>query len=225
MRGFFITGTDTDVGKTWVTAAMLHVLNQMKLKTIAMKPVASGCQRIDRQLRNADALCLMQQMNTSADYQEVNPYSFEPAIAPHIAAKQAGEVIELEKIQQAAEQLAVRADVILVEGVGGWAVPLNETEDVADLAVKLKLPIIMVVSIRLGCINHALLTAQSIRATGLPIHGWIANMCDSSDLFLEENISALQLRLNCPMLAKIPLLDEFDINKLSSCFDPEYLTA
>ena len=224
MRGFFITGTDTDVGKTWVTAALLQVLNEQGLKTVAMKPVASGCQRIDRQLRNADALCLMQHMNISADYQEVNPFSFEPAIAPHIAAKQAGEIIELDKIQQTAERLAERADVILIEGVGGWAVPLNATQAVTDLAVKLQLPIIMVVSIKLGCINHALLTEQSIRASGLPIFGWVANMCDGSDLFLDENITALQQRLECPMLAKIPLLDDFDINKLSSCFNPEQIT-
>lgn len=223
MRGFFITGTDTDVGKTWVTAGLLHVLNEQGLKTIAMKPVASGSKRIDGQLRNADAECLMQHMNTPADYPEVNPYSFEPAIAPHIAAKQAGENIELDKIKQTAEHLARRADVILVEGVGGWAVPLNETQGLADLSVKLQLPVIMVVRIRLGCINHALLSAQSIRKSGVPLAGWVANMCDSADLFLEENISALQQRLNCPMLARIPLLDDFDIKKLSSYFDPEFL--
>ncbi|NNF96315.1 MAG: dethiobiotin synthase [Halobacteria archaeon] len=223
MRGFFITGTDTNVGKTWVTAGLLHAFNEQGLRTIAMKPVASGCETIDGQLRNADAECLMKHMNTAADYQEVNPYSFEPAIAPHIAAKQAGENIDLEKIQQTAEQLARRADVILVEGVGGWAVPLNETQAVADLAVKLQLPVIMVVSIRLGCLNHALLSAQSIRASGLSILGWVANMCDSSDSVSEENIFALQQRLDCPMLAKLPLLNEFDIKKLSSYFDPERL--
>jgi len=223
MRGFFITGTDTDVGKTWVTAGLLHVLNEQGLKTVAMKPVASGSKRIDGQLRNADAECLMQHMNTAAEYPEVNPYSFEPAIAPHIAATQAGENIELEKIQQIAEHLARRADVILVEGVGGWAVPLNETQGVADLAVKLQLPVIMVVRIRLGCINHALLSAQSIQASGLSIFGWVANMCNSPDSFAEENISALQQRLDCPMLARLPLLDEFDIKKLSSYFDPELL--
>jgi dethiobiotin synthetase len=140
-----------------------------------------------------------------------------------IAAKQSGENIDLEKIQQTAEYLARRADVILVEGVGGWAVPLNDTQGVADLAVKLQLPVIMVVSIRLGCINHALLSAQSIRASGLSILGWVANMCDSSDSFSEENIFALQERLDCPMLAKLPLLDDFDIKKLSSYFDPELL--
>lgn len=223
MRGFFITGTDTNVGKTWVTAGLLHAFNEQGLRTIAMKPVASGCETIDGKLRNADAECLMKHMNTAADYSEVNPYSFEPAIAPHIAAKQAGENIDLEKIQQTAEHLARRADVILVEGVGGWAVPLNETQGIADLAVKLKLPVIMVVSIRLGCINHALLSAQSIRASDIPLAGWVANMCDSSDSFAEENISALQQRLDCPMLAKLPLLDDFEIKKLSSYFDPELL--
>ena len=223
MRGFFITGTDTNVGKTWVTAGLLHAFNEQGLRTIAMKPVASGCTSVDGQLRNADAECLIQHMNTPADYSEVNPYSFMPAIAPHIAAEQAGKHLELENIQQAADGLAQRADLILVEGVGGWQVPLNDTQTVADLAVILQLPVIMVVSIRLGCLNHALLTAQSIQASGLQLAGWVANMCDSSDSFSEENISALQQRLDCPMLARLPLLDDFDIKKLSSYFNPELL--
>ena len=224
MRGYFITGTDTDVGKTWVTAGLLQAINEQGLSTIAMKPVASGCKIIDDKLRNADAECLMQHMNTQAEYSDVNPYSYEPAIAPHIAANQVGEKIQLEKINQTAERLAKHADVILIEGVGGWAVPLNETQTVADLALELQLPIIMVVSIRLGCINHALLTEQSIRASGLILAGWVANMCDSTDVVKEENIHALQQRLNCPLLAQIPLLNKFDITTLSSSFDSEFIS-
>ena len=225
MRGFFITGTDTDVGKTWVTASLLHLLNEQGQKTIAMKPVASGCENIDGQLRNADAQCLIQHMSEAADYLDVNPYHFAPAIAPHIAAQQVGESINLAKIQKTAERLAGRADMILVEGVGGWSVPLNETETLADLALGLQLPVIMVVAIKLGCINHALLTAQSIRASGLPIAGWVANMCDSDNLVLEENIIAIQQRLECPLLAKLPLLEQFDIKGLSTHFDAELVSS
>jgi dethiobiotin synthetase len=223
MRGFFITGTDTDVGKTWVTAGLLRAFNEQDLRTVAMKPVASGCETIDGQLRNADAMLLMQHMSAQADYQQVNPYTFAPAIAPHIAAGQAGQHIDLENIQQTAEYLAKRADVVLVEGVGGWQVPLNDTQTVADLAIRLQLPVIMVVAIRLGCLNHALLTVQSIRASSLPLAGWVANMCDASDPVAQENIVALQQRLDSPMLAKIPLLKDFDINKISAHIDPTSL--
>lgn len=225
MRGFFITGTDTDVGKTWVTAGLLHALNEQGLSTVAMKPVASGCETIDGQLRNADARCLMQHMSARADYEEVNPYTFTPAIAPHIAAGQSGQHIDLEKIRQIAVRLARHADVILIEGVGGWQVPLNNTQTVADLAAMLQLPVIMVVAIKLGCLNHALLTAQSIKASGLPLAGWVANMCDGSDPVAQENIFALQQRLDTPMLANIPLLQAFDVNKIATHIDPSTLLA
>lgn len=225
MRGFFITGTDTDVGKTWVTAGLLQAFNEQGLRTIAMKPVASGCETIDGQLRNADAECLMRQMSVKADYQQVNPYSFRPAIAPHIAAMQAGQHIDLKNIQQGAKQLANRADVLLVEGVGGWQVPLDDTQTVADLAVLLALPVIMVVSIRLGCLNHALLTEQSIQASGLLLAGWVANMCDVDNPSTQESILALQQRLDSPMLGQIPVLPVFDVKKISAQIDTDFLHA
>jgi dethiobiotin synthetase len=225
MRGYFITGTDTDVGKTWVTAGLLQAFNDQGLRTIAMKPVASGCETIDGQLRNADAGCLMRHMSAQADYRQVNPYTFAPAIAPHIAAGQAGQHIDLETIQQTAARLAERADLLLVEGVGGWQVPLNDTQTVADLATRLQLPVIMVVAIKLGCLNHALLTAQSIKASGLPLAGWVANMAEAADPTAQENIVALQQRLDSPMLARIPLLKDFDVKKISEHFDHSSLLA
>jgi dethiobiotin synthetase len=225
MRGYFITGTDTDVGKTWVTAGLLHAFNDQGLRTIAMKPVASGCETVDGRLRNADARCLMQHMSTQADYEDVNPYAFTPAIAPHIAAGQAGQHIDLDTIQQTAARLAKRADLLLVEGVGGWLVPLNDTQTVADLASRLQLPVIMVVAIRLGCLNHALLSAQSIKATGLPLAGWVANMAEAADPVAQENIVALQQRLDSPMLARVPLLKDFDVKKISAHFDHSSLLA
>ncbi|WP_126452425.1 dethiobiotin synthase [Sulfuriflexus mobilis] len=219
MRGFFITGTDTDVGKTWVTAGLLQAFNQQDLRTVAMKPVASGGEIIEGQLRNADALCLMQHMRAKADYQQVNPYCFSPAIAPHIAARQAGQRIDLELIDKQCRHLAASADVMLVEGVGGWQVPLNESETVADLVGKLRLPVIMVVAIRLGCLNHALLTAESIEARGITLAGWVANMCDEDDPVAGENISTLEQQLECPLLAKIPWQAAFDAEGIAECFD------
>lgn len=219
MHGFFITGTDTDVGKTWVTAGLLQVFNQQNLRTVAMKPVASGGEIIEGQLRHADALCLMQHMRAKADYPQVNPYCFSPAIAPHIAARQVDRRIDLDVINKQCRLLAASADVILVEGVGGWQVPLNESETVADLADKLCLPVIMVVAIRLGCLNHALLTAESIQAKGIALAGWVANMYDDHDPFAGENISTLERRLACPLLAKIPLQAAFDAEAIAGCFD------
>lgn len=224
MHGFFITGTDTDVGKTWVTAGLLQALNDKGLRTIAMKPVASGCETIDGQLRNADAQCLIQHMSETADYAQVNPYSFSPAIAPHIAAEQIGQHIDLEFIRKQAEQLESSAEVILVEGVGGWQVPLNDAQTIADLAASLRLPVIMVVAIRLGCLNHALLTAQSIKASGLSLAGWVANMCDAQDPVARENVIALQQRLACPMLAQLPILADFDARKIAIQIDTSSLT-
>lgn len=220
MRGFFITGTDTDVGKTWFTAGLLQAFNEQGSRTIAMKPVASGCDTIDGQLRNADADCLMQHMSEQADYSEVNPYSFAAAIAPHIAASQVGQHIDLEKIRQMAETLARRADMILVEGVGGWLVPLNDTQSIADLAGTLQLPVIMVVAIKLGCLNHALLTAQAITVSGLPLVGWVANMCDDADANTEAIIAALQQRLDSPLLARLPRLNAFDEKILAAQIEP-----
>lgn len=223
MRGFFITGTDTNVGKTWITAGLLRAFNEQGLRTIAMKPIASGCEIKAGELRNEDAECLQQYMTEQADYKQVNPYSFNPAIAPHIAARQSGQHIDLENIQLGAEQLATRADILLVEGVGGWQVPLNDTQTVADLAVMLQLPVIMVVSIKLGCLNHALLTAQAIQASGLALAGWVANMCDASDPVTQENIHALQQRLESPMLGQIPVLPVLDVKRISANIDADIL--
>ena len=224
MRGYFVTGTDTDVGKTWVTAGLLHAFNARGQRTIAMKPVASGCDTIDKQLRNADALCLMQHMSEPAEYDEVNPYAFIPAVAPHIVAARVNQAIELESILQTAKHLANRADVILVEGVGGWQVPLNRMQTVADLAVELQLPLIMVVAIKLGCLNHALLTAESIKVRGLPLAGRVANMCYDFDPVTKENIAALQDRLASPLLAEIPCLQAFDVNTIAAHMIPDQLT-
>jgi dethiobiotin synthetase len=206
VAGFFITGTDTGVGKTVVTLGLMQYLQQQGMTVAAMKPVASGCDMTPEGLRNGDAVQLMQQSSISLDYDQVNPYAFEPAIAPHIAAAQCGVRIEPEKIRRAYTELTGRVDCVLVEGVGGWQVPLNEDETLADLARLLGLDVIMVVGIRLGCLNHALLTAASIAATGCRLAGWVANQLPPLSEYAQENINSIKSRINNPMLGVLPVM-------------------
>jgi len=175
MSGLFITGTDTEIGKTFVSSLLIKILVEEGLQVVGMKPIASGARIIDGSLKNEDALSLMQASNVDADYKNINPYIFEQAIAPHIAAEQVGIEIDLEEIKNNFVQLKNKSDVVVVEGVGGWYAPLSDSTTVADLAETLALPIILVVGLRLGCLNHALLTAQAIRQSGLPVAGWVAN--------------------------------------------------
>lgn len=203
-RGYFITGTDTEVGKTWCTVGLMAALQQQGKTVVAMKPVASGCERTAEGLRNDDALRLQAQASIELPYESANPYAFEPAIAPHLAAAQNGITIRLDAIVDAFQRLQGKADVTLVEGVGGWQVPLNETENVADLAHALGLPVILVVGLRLGCINHALLTAESIRASGCTLAGWIANGVDPAMAEQQNNIASIQQRIAAPLLGVVP---------------------
>ena len=206
MKGYFITATDTNAGKTLFTAGLLASLALQGYQTLGFKPVASGCKKTKQGLQNADALALMQASSVKLDYAAVNPYAFEPAIAPHIAAELAGSEINLEVIASLIRSQQSKADYILVEGVGGWLVPLNARQTLADLAGLLGYKIILVVAMRLGCINHALLTAQAIRQSGLEIAGWIANMGrqDEQMLYLQENILTLKNSLGTPYLGFLP---------------------
>ena len=204
--GYFITGTDTGIGKTVVTLGLMRWLQDQGLRVAAMKPVASGCERTPLGLRNADALQLQTQASMPLDYAEVNPYAFEPPIAPHIAAGQAGVRIDLDIIQQGMRQLAACSDVVCVEGVGGRLVPLNDRETVADLAAGLGLGVVLVVGMRLGCLNHALLTARAIEASGAPLAGWVANGLPPVPDYLEENINTIKSRISAPLLGVVPVL-------------------
>jgi dethiobiotin synthetase len=215
-KGFFITGTDTDVGKSWCSVGLMAKLQQQGHRVVGMKPVASGCTQTAVGLRNADALLLQQQASTALDYDMINPYHFLPAIAPHIAAAQAGQRIKLGKIVERFIQLKTEADYVLVEGVGGWQVPLNDDETVADLALALKLPVILVVGLRLGCINHALLTAESIHHSGCTLAGWIANTIDPQMAQQQQTIDALTQRLDAPRLGIIPHLQQLDVTTVAS---------
>jgi dethiobiotin synthetase len=205
--GYFVTGTDTEVGKTLISLGLLRRLRDQGHRVAGMKPVASGATLSADGLRNEDALALQRASSQPLDYALVNPYCFEPPVAPHIAAQRAGITIELDRILDAWRRLAARTDRVVVEGVGGWLVPLGTHHTVADLAQALGLPVILVVGLRLGCINHALLTAQSIRRAGVPFAGWVANGLDPAMAEREANIAAIGSRLEAPLLAEVPRLD------------------
>ena len=196
MSGLFITGTDTEIGKTFVSSLLIKLLVEENLQVSGMKPVASGANCSDGELKNEDALSLIEASNVDVEYKNVNPYVFEPAVSPHIAAEQAGIEINLTEIKNNFEQLKSISDIVVVEGVGGWYAPITCHTTVADLAETLNLPIILVVGLRLGCLNHALLTAQAIRQSGLPIAGWIANHVEKDFSSAEKNISTLKHYLN-----------------------------
>lgn len=202
-RGFFITGTDTGVGKTSIACALMHSFARTGQRVVGMKPVAAGATHTATGLSNEDVVHLRAAANVEAPLELINPYCFEPPIAPHLAAAQADIEIEFDVIAQAYAALAARAEVVIVEGVGGWRAPLSAMQDGADLAVRLGLPVILVVGLRLGCLNHALLTAHAIEDRGLVFAGWVANRIDLQMLEADRNVSALEQRLSAPLLGDI----------------------
>jgi dethiobiotin synthetase len=215
--GYFITGTDTGVGKTIVTLGLMRHLQAQGKTVFALKPVATGCERTAAGLRNEDALQLQRQASVRLDYEQINPYAFEPPIAPHIAAGFAGVRIEFDRIRSALGMLSGQADCVLVEGIGGWQVPLDDRQTMADLARVLALPVILVAGIRLGCLNHALLTAAAIEASGLRLAGWVANCIPPRADFAEDNINYLKSMISAPLLGVIPVLSEVNAGRVAGC--------
>ena len=206
---FFIAGTDTDVGKTTVAAGLLRAARLAGMSTAAVKPVAAGCEMTVDGLRNSDALALLAECSEPLSYAEVNPFAFAPAIAPHLAASEAGVELDVTTLASAVQAVLDRqADFTLVEGAGGWRVPLNDSATLAQLPMALQLPVIVVVAVRLGCINHSLLTVEAIERDGLHVAGWVANLLEPQMPRLEENLAALEARLGAPCLGRIPLLGE-----------------
>lgn len=202
MKRLFVTGTDTEVGKTHVACHLIRQLVAEGHRVAGFKPVASGCRHTGEGLRNADALALMAAANVDLEYAQVNPYAFEPAIAPHVAADRAGERIDPERIGRIAA--GIRADYLVIEGAGGWCVPIADGIMLADLARPLTDEIVLVVGLRLGCINHALLSEQQIRRDGFRLAGWIANTLAPEMPALSENIAALKARMSSPLLEILP---------------------
>ena len=224
VAAFFITGTDTEVGKTTVAAGLLHAARQMGMSTAAAKPVASGCEQTAHGLRNEDALALLGECTLPMRYEQVNPVAFEPAIAPHLAALEAGIELSASRLAEPVrEMLALQAAFSLVEGAGGWRVPLAGRENLSDLAVMLGLPVILVVGVRLGCINHALLSAEAIERDGLRLAGWVANIVDPATSRLEENLATLAERLPAPCLGRVPRLPVATPAQVAACLDLQLL--
>ena len=205
-HAYFITGTDTGVGKTLISSALVYRFAGRGLRSVGMKPVAAGCVPRGGRLMSEDVEQLVAASNVKAPLDLVNPYALEPAIAPHIAAQQAGRALELTAIVAAYERLVAMADTVIVEGVGGFCVPLDDSCDTADLAQALALPVILVVGMRLGCLNHALLTAEAVTRRGLRLAGWVANRIDPEMPVYEENLQTLRQRLAAPCLGVLPWL-------------------
>jgi dethiobiotin synthetase len=216
-RAVFITGTDTEIGKTVVARLLAEALVRTGERVAVMKPVAAGCELTDEGLRNDDALALLSASNVAADYALVNPYALAPPVSPHLAAAEAGVVIDLDRVRACYEELASRASWVVVEGVGGWRVPLSAGTDVADMAVSLDLPVIMVVGMRLGCLNHALLTAASVEACGARLLGWVANCIEPDDFGLARCIDTLEARIEAPLLAVVPRFENAAAPTASTC--------
>ena len=222
--GFFVTGTDTEIGKTTVAAGLLRAARHKGYSTAAVKPVASDCQRTPNGLRNADALALQAECSLELGYTQINPFAFAPPIAPHLAAHEQGIQLTVEGLQTPVQQvLAQSAALTLIEGAGGWHVPLNAQECLSDLAKQLQLPVILIVGLRLGCINHALLTANAIQSDGLVLAGWVANQVAPELLRLQEVIQTLEQRISAPCLGKVPYLKPATAQAVAPYLDIESL--
>lgn len=202
--GYFVTGTDTGVGKTLIACALLHQLRRAGLRAVGMKPVAAGCTRAGDALINEDVQALQAAGTPLPNGESISVYVFGEPIAPHLAAAHTGASIDLNRIEQRYLALRRHADALVVEGAGGFLVPLNERESFADLAERLALPVVLVVGMRLGCLNHALLTVEAVRRRGLELAGWVANQIDPAMARLEENVASLEQRLDSPLLARVP---------------------
>jgi dethiobiotin synthetase len=202
-RGVFIAGTDTGVGKTVIAAALIRALVRDGLRVAGMKPVAAGADMTAAGLRNADALALVAAANVAAPYERVNPYCFAAPIAPHIAARDAGIAIDIELLRQRFAELANEADCVVVEGAGGWLTPISAGASMADVAAALALPVVLVVGLKLGCLNHTFLTVRALAAHGVPLAGWVGNSIDPAFERAADNIAELAQRLQ-PAAAIVP---------------------
>jgi dethiobiotin synthetase len=207
MNGFFITGTDTEIGKTYASVSLIKHLATNGYRVAGLKPIASGCEMVDGQLRNDDALRLMQASNIELEYPQVNRYAFKPPVSPHLAAADTGETISAQLIKTDVQHACNWADICIVEAVGGWKVPLGDEQaglDVEKLALYLELPVILIVGIKLGCINHALLSIEKIQSSGAKLAGWVANCCDPETDRPEDQIDSIRARTSTPLLCTLP---------------------
>ena len=215
MNHYYVTGTDTGIGKTLASTALLHALRSRGLRAVGMKPVASGCADTGDGLRNEDALALLAASAPRPDYADLNPYALPQPLAPEIAAREAGIEVRLDKIVAAYRRLQASADAVVVEGVGGWAAPLATALDQRDVARALRLPVLLVVGMRLGCLNHARLTARAILDDGCELAGWIANHVDADMQRQDENFELLSARMPVRCWGRLPYDASLDAHALS----------
>jgi dethiobiotin synthetase len=201
---FFIAGTDTDVGKTYVSLELIRSLVKKGERVGVMKPVSAGCEWVQGEWKNGDALALMEASNLQQQYAEVNPYAYEQPVSPHIAAKISGRAIDLELIFEAFQKIKSTSDSVLIEGAGGWLTPISESQSMADITRKLNVPVILVVGIKLGCLNHAQLTARSIKEAGVSLAGWVANELDPEMSYLKDNLEMLEGQIDAPLITQVP---------------------
>lgn len=226
MPNFFIAGTDTNIGKTTVACALLQAANQQGLSTLGIKPIASGCEQTPDGLRNSDALLLQQYSSIKLPYQEVNPVALVEPLSPHLAAKKANRRLTINQlVGYTRATLTHRPQFALVEGAGGWRVPISDREMLSSLVKELKLPVILVVGMRLGCLNHAILTAEAIIKDGLRIAGWVANTIDPHMAAFDDNVLTLKQLLPAPCLGVLPYEPTLDIEQLANCLNLEMLLA
>ena len=223
MNNLFVTGTDTGVGKTWVTVGLMAGLQARGLALNGMKPVASGGERQDGQLRNADAMLIREQCSRPLRYRQVNPYAFAEPIAPHVAAQKQHVVVDMERLLASFYEVADAVDGVIVEGVGGWRVPLADGIQTEDLARRLDLAVVLVVGLRLGCINHALLTAESIVAAGLPFAGWLGNGVCRDYAEKQATLDYLRRQVAAPFLGSVPWMERLDRAAIGAAINTERL--
>ena len=208
-KTFFVTGTDTGCGKTLIASGLLAVAKARGLSTAGIKPVAAGCEQTEQGLRNEDALALQSQTTLPLSYEQINPVALEPAIAPHIAAADANRRLRADRLVGFCRGVLMqRPDFAVIEGAGGWRVPLNERETLADVAKQLQTPVILVVGMRLGCINHAILTAEAVQRDGLALAGWVANPAGEEMNRYQENLETLRRYLPAPLIGEVPFLNK-----------------
>ena len=226
MPNFFITGTDTNIGKTTVACALLQAANEQGLSTLGIKPIASGCEQTPEGLRNSDALLLQHYSSLKLPYQEVNPVALLEPLSPHLAAKQAGRRLTANQlVGYTRATLTHRPQFCVIEGAGGWRVPISDREMLSSVAKELKIPVILVVGMRLGCLNHALLTAEAIVKDGLRLAGWVANCIDTHMAAFDENIATLKQILPAPCLGVLPYDAELHIEQLANYLNLDALLA
>lgn len=213
-QAFFLTGTDTEIGKTFITCALLYRAQQQGLSAAGVKPIAAGT---DARGRNEDVENIRAASNVQLRDEVINPYCFKSPVAPHIAAAEEGVSIDFSRIKSACQRACEQADFVIVEGVGGFRVPLAVDRDSADLAVALALPVILVVGLRLGCINHALLTAEAIQARGLQLAGWVANSIDPAMARRAENLATLETLIAAPLIGQVPYISGSQARAAAAC--------